>query len=40
MKGSESNVNPQMDTLLHLLIAFSPLALCIAFVVFAYWYTK
>ena len=29
-----------MDTLLHLLIAFSPLAVCIAYIVFAYWYTK
>ena len=40
-KISESNVTPQMDTLLHLLIALSPLALCIAFIVFAaYWVDK
>jgi hypothetical protein len=30
-----------MDTHLHLLIAFSPLALCIVFIVLAcWWYTK
>jgi hypothetical protein len=29
-----------MDTLLHLLIAFSPLALCIGFIIVAFWYTK
>jgi hypothetical protein len=29
-----------MDTLLHLLIAISPLALCIAFIVLVYRYTK
>jgi hypothetical protein len=31
---------PQMDTLLHILIAISPLALCIAVIVLAYRYTK
>jgi len=29
-----------MDPLLHLLIAFSPLALCIVFIVLVYRYTK
>jgi len=29
-----------METFLHLLIAFSPLAVCIAFTGFAYWRTK